>query len=352
MPTLKDIAEAVGVSISTVSRVINNDVSKHVSEETKSKVWRAVQELGYEPNESARKLVMKKTSATKHPSMQIGFISSWSLYSTEQDPFFTAIVAGMRQMMEDHGYTFAYVHTFKELRNEALLHKLLHEQRVDGVIIFGDVSNEECDIVRLIQNQNPAIVGVMSDIPGIQNINFNHFSAANTAVNHLIEQGHRRIGFIGGCGYDGGLDSEDRYIGYNQAMQKAGLEIKNEWIVNTQWVIDQSYGWMMELLERSRGEQLPTAMFAASDRLALPAMRAAIERGIKVPQEMAFIGIDNIELSQYTSPPLSTIHVPKFELGMTAIKTLIDYMNSDFHPPFRLKMPHELIVRQSSDYKR
>nr|WP_280521313.1 substrate-binding domain-containing protein [Paenibacillus mangrovi] len=283
--------------------------------------------------------------------MQIGFISSWSLSWTEQDPFFTAIVAGMRQLMEDRGYTFAYVHTFKELRNETLLHKLLHEQRVDGVIIFGN-AYEEIDIVRLIQNQNPAIVGVMSDIPGIQNINFDHIAAANTAVNHLIEQGHRRIGFIGGCVYDGGHESEDRYIGYNQAMQKTGLEIKSEWIVNTEWIIDRSYSWMLELLERSRGEQLPTAIFAASDRLALPAMRAAIERGIEVPQDMAFIGIDNIELSQYTSPPLSTIHVPKFELGMTAIKTLIDYMNSDFHPPFWLKMPHELIVRESSDYKR
>lgn len=351
MPTLKDIAEAVGVSISTVSRVINNDVSKHVSEETKSKIWRAVQDLGYEPNESARKLVMKKNTASKQPTMQIGFISSWTFYSAEQDPFFTPIFAGMRQMLEDNGYTFAYVHTFKELRNEALLHKLLHEQRVDGMIVFGDV-NDEIDILETIQKHIPAMVGVMSDSPGIQNINFDHVSAAKTAVNHLIKQGHKRIGFIGGCGYDGDLDSEDRYVGYRLAMQKAGLEIRNDWIVNTQWVIDRSYSWMMELLERNGKDQLPTAMFAASDRLGLPAMRATIERGLKVPQDIAFIGIDNIELSQYTSPPLSTIHVPKFELGMTAVKTMIDYMQSDFRPPFQLFVPHELLVRQSSDYKR
>lgn len=349
MTTLKDIAEAVGVSISTVSRVINNDVSKHVSEETKSKIWRAVHELGYEPNESARKLVMKKNTASKQPTMQIGFIS-WSLYSAEQDPFYTPIFAGMRQMLEDNGYTFAYVHTFKELHNEVLLHKLLYEQRVDGVIVLG-YFNEEHDIIRLIQKHIPAIVGVMSDWRGIQNINFDHVAAAKTAVNHLIEQGHRHIGFIGGC-YDGDLDSEDRYVGYKLAMQKAGLEIRNDWIFNTHWDIDRSYSWMMELLEQSGKDELPTAIFAASDRLGLPAMRATIERGLKVPQDIAFIGIDNIELSQYTSPPLSTVHVPKFELGMTAVKTLIDYMQSDFRPPFQLIVPHELIVRQSSDFKR
>lgn len=348
MPTLKDIAEAIGVSISTVSRVINNDVSKHVSEDTKSKVWRAVQELGYEPNESARKLVMKKTGALK-PSMQIGFISSYSVYSAEQDPFFTPILAGMRQMLEDTGYSLAYVHTFKELRNEALLHKLLHENRVDGLIVLGDI---EEDFLGLIQKQIPAIVGVMSDSPGIQNINFDHIAAAKNAVNHLIEQGHRRIGFIGGCGYDGEIDSEDRFIGYKLAMQKAGLDINYDWIVNTQWIVERSYGWMLKLLDQSSAGEMPTAMFAASDRLAVPAMRAVIERNINIPQDIAFIGIDNIELSLYTSPPLSTIHVPKFELGMAAVKTLIDYMQSDFRPPFQLYMPHELIVRQSSDYNR
>ncbi|WP_314585081.1 LacI family DNA-binding transcriptional regulator [Paenibacillus terrigena] len=351
MTTLKDIAEAVGVSISTVSRVINSDVTKHVSEETRSKIWRAVQELGYEPNESARKLVMKKNLVSKKPSMQIGFISSWTLYSAEQDPFFTTIYAGMRKMLEDYGYTFAYVFTFKELRNEATLHKVLFEQRVDGVIVFGNV-DEDHDIVGLIQKHVPAVVGVMSDSPDIQNINFNHIAAAETAVNHLIGQGHRQIGYIGGYGCDGDLESDERYIGYKLSMQKAGLEIRKEWLVNTEWVIDRSYNWMLEMLERSQGKQLPTAIFAASDRLALPAMRATIERGFNVPQDIAFIGIDNIELSQYTSPPLSTIHVPKFELGMTAVKTLIDYMQSDFRPSFQLLMPHELIVRQSSDYKR
>ena len=351
MTTLKDIAEAVGVSISTVSRVINSDVTKHVSEETKSKIWRAVQELGYAPNESARKLVMKKNSASKQPSMQIGFISSWTLYSAEQDPFFMTIFAGMRKMLEDYGYSFAYVYTFKELRNEATLHKVLNEQRVDGVIVFGDV-DEEHDIVGLIQKHVPAVVGVMSDSPDIQNINFNHIAAAETAVNHLIAQGHRQIGFIGGYGHDGELESEDRFIGYKLSMQKADLDIREEWLINTAWVVDRSYSWMLEMLDRNQGKPLPTAIFAASDRLALPAMRAAIERGFRVPQDIAFIGIDNIELSQYTSPPLSTIHVPKFELGMTAVKTLIDYMQSDFKPSFQLLMPHELIVRQSSDYTR
>jgi len=349
--TLKDIAEAVGVSISTVSRVINSDVTKHVSEETRSKIWRAVQELGYEPNESARKLVMKKHAASKQPTMQIGLISSWTLYSAEQDPFFTSIFAGMRKMLEDFGYTFAYMYTFKELRNEAALQKVLYEQRVDGVVVFGDVY-EDNDMVNLIQKHIPAIVGVMSDSPDIQNINFDHIAAAETAVNHLALQGHRQIGFIGGYGYDGDLESEDRYIGYKLSMQKAGLEIRKEWLVNTEWVVDRSYSWMLEMLDRNQNKQLPTAIFAVSDRLALPAMRAAIERGYRVPEDIAFIGIDNIELSQYTSPPLSTIHVPKFELGMTAIKTLIDYMQSDFRPAFQLLMPHELIVRQSSDYTR
>jgi LacI family transcriptional regulator len=176
-------------------------------------------------------------------------------------------------------------------------------------------------------------------------IAYDRVHAAKSAVQHLLEQGHRKIGFIGGAGLTGEMEREKRYRGYRYALQEAGLKVNAEWIINAGWDVDQSYSRMRELLERP---ERPTAIFAASDSLAISAMRAVTERGLRIPEDIAFVGLDNIDLSRYTSPPLSTIHVPKHEIGLAAAKTLIDFLQGTYTLPFKMLMPYELIIRQSS----
>lgn len=348
MSTLKDIAEYVGVSVSTVSRVVNNDTSRHVNEETRKKIWQAVQELGYEPNESARRLVQNKKEQ-KGPSMQVGCIV-YAPSLREHHPYFSPILNGVNKELFDSGYTVAFIHSLEEVRNEAVLHKAIQENRLDGMIIVGML---DASIIDYIVKHVPAVVGidVTSDVQSFAIVDYDRLSAIRSAIEHLVSQGHRKIGFVGGdLGLDGG-EEEPRFTGYKHAIREAGLELNPNWIVETDWKVDRSYSGMIEMIER-QADDLPTAILAASDIMAISAMRAATEKGLRIPDDIAFVGVDNIEVSEYTSPPLSSIHIPKHEIGSIAAKTLIDYMQGRSQLPVKLLLPHRLVIRESSNYRR
>jgi DNA-binding LacI/PurR family transcriptional regulator len=163
----------------------------------------------------------------------------------------------------------------------------------------------------------------------------------------LLEQGHRKIAFIGGEGLTGDMEREKRFRGYKYALEESGTALNPKWIINAGWDVNRSYSRMSELLKEDSGEW-PTAVFAASDMMAVSAMRAASERGLAIPQDIAFIGLDNIEVSQFTTPPLSTVHIPKYEIGEMAAKVLADRIKESQSLPFKLIMPFELLIRQSS----
>lgn len=348
MATLKDIAERVGVSVSTVSRVINSDSSRHVNTETKNKIWKVVQELGYEPNESARRLVQNKAEQPK-ASMKIGCIV-FAPQLQQHHPYFSPIMAGVQKELFERGYSIAYIHALEEVRSEAVLHKAVHESSIDGMIIVGRMDDH---ILDYIGKYVPAIVGidtVTSDDP-IPIVDYDRVAAVQTAIRHLVAQGHRKIGFLGGLAGEREGESELRLIGYRFALQEAGLELNPNWIIDTKWDVNQSYAGMLDMIDR-HPDDLPTAMMAASDMMAIPAMRAAAERNIRIPEDMAFVGIDNIEISAFTSPPLSTIHIPKQEIGALAASTLIHCIQDKNMLPVKIQVPYQLIIRQSSQYVR
>jgi LacI family transcriptional regulator len=162
----------------------------------------------------------------------------------------------------------------------------------------------------------------------------------------IISLGHRRIGYIGGSGLLGNYRKEKRYRGYQYTMEEAGLPIDENWVIDAQWDVALSYELTKQAFESNKSR--PTAIFAASDMLAIAAMRATTERDLKIPDDMAFFAVDNIELSQFTSPPLSTIHVPKLEMGMIAAKLLLDYLRGYYSIPVKLLVPHKLMLRQST----
>ncbi|UKS29288.1 LacI family transcriptional regulator [Paenibacillus sp. HWE-109] len=347
MPTLKDVAELVGVSISTASRVIRNDTSRHINAETKAKVWEAVRQLDYTPNESARHLVNKQ-KAEKKMTKQIGCIIQTARLNDDH-PYYSPIITSFNKKILESGYSLAFIHTSDELADDALLHRCIHEIQVDGIIIVGEVGPAILDYLQ--KTEDLALIGICTNGTEITMVDYDRIHAAKSAVDHLIAQGHRSIGFIGGPGHTGELNSEERFQGFKFAMYDAGIPLQKEWIIDTRWGIDLSYERVMEQLKQPSLER-PTAFFSASDQLAIPAMRAIIENNLLIPNDIAFISMDNIEFAQYTTPPLSSVHVPKVEIGMTAAATLLDMLRGEQPLLSKVLLPHKLMVRQSSVFDR
>ncbi|GIP35375.1 LacI family DNA-binding transcriptional regulator [Paenibacillus sp. J2TS4] len=344
MPTLKEIAQHAGFSISTVSRVLNNDTSRHISIETKTKIWKVAKDLGYVASQTTKASTRKTATGGRTDFRQVGCIVSVP-QNKYNHPYFSPILEGIEKKLSELNCSLAYVITMNEIEGEKAMRRLLQDTKLDGLIIVEGINQE---LYETIKKLVPAIVGIDIADPTVPVISYDRVQAAKAAVRHLMGQGHRRIGFIGGAGMTGDLEREKRYRGYREALQEAGMEVDARWVINAGWDVNVSYSRMVELLDTEA--ELPTAIFAASDMMAISAMRAVTERGMRIPQDMAFVGLDNIEVSQYTSPPLSTIHIPKSEIGMMAAKVLVDQLDGNNPLPFRLLMPFQLLVRSSSDF--
>lgn len=340
MTTLKEIAERVGVSISTVSRVINQNDSRRISEETKQKIWKAAKEMNYS---STRRAKSAKTKQGKDASLNrpaIGCILALQ-DNKYNHPYFSPIIQGIEAKLLERGLSMAFLHTQAELHNEAVVESMLEVTNLQGIICIEGLSK---DLYKRLKGRVPLLVGIDVNDPDIPVVTYDRVAAAQIAVRHLIERGHTRIGFIGGIGLSGSLDREKRYAGYRKTLEEHGLECRDEWVINTNWDADESYQRMKELLELA---ERPTAMFSASDMLAIGAMRAAVEAGMSLPLDMSFVGIDDIEFSRYTAPPLTTVHVPKYEMGYAAAKIMVDSMDEAYPFPFRMQVPVQLKKRQS-----
>lgn len=343
MPTLKQIAQKVGVSISTVSRVINGDNRKHISEDTKRKVWEAAKELKYVLANTKAKQLQQGMRQVGVAAKQIGCIVSIP-NNRYNHPYFTPILAGIEDKLKELGSALLFVQTQDEIAKDLEQHKLFGETVPDGLIF---VESVDPALYRLLKEKVPACVGIDISDPTVPVIVYERIAAAKAAVRHLLECGHRKIGFIGGAGMAGQLEREKRYRGYLEALTLAHFEPNPDWVINAEWDVDTSYEAMRRMLRDCEGNW-PTAMFCASDMMAIPAMRAAAEHGLRIPEDIAFIGLDNIDLSKYTSPPLSTIHIPKYEMGLVAAKTLLDFIDHMYPMPFKISLPFELIIRQST----
>lgn len=350
MAKLKDIAEYVGVSIATVSRVIQSDPTRNVNPEIKRKVWDAVKELGYTPNQNARNLVTSNQKQNRKRTMKIGWVADYKII--EMYPYYASMLNGVSDYLEHSEYTLVNIN--KEiLQHDPLLHKTIHESGIEGLILFDSIDES---ILEYALEYIP-IVGLdfsyTNKKMNISLIDFDREAAGVMAVEHLIQQGHTRIGFLGGGIGDQFENSqgENRYKGFQKAMNGAGLNIQPEWIGNTKWSMEKSYEFMAKLL-KERSDHLPTAMFCASDMMAIAAMRAVIEQKLRIPEDIAFIGLDNIEMSKYSSPPLSTIDIPKYEMGELAAKTVIERIEGKTSLSVKILVPFELVIRESSKMRR
>ncbi|GKS09545.1 LacI family transcriptional regulator [Paenibacillus chitinolyticus] len=336
MTRLKDIADVIGVSISTVSRAISNDTSRPVSEETKRKIREAALKLGYPLDDTPAAAASRTQIACVIPGKLLG-----------NHPYFSEVLQGFHGKMAEMGQPAAIVRTFEEVNDAERFQAMLTESGARGVLALGWYDKE---LHELLDKQGIPILGVSLNDDSLKMpiVDCDRVSAARMAVAHLLDQGHTKIGYVGGPAFFRKLENDERFIGFQFAMLQGNLPIRREWVVNTNWDVDLSYRLVTGMLQELPRADWPTAMFCASDMLAIPAMRAALEQQCRIPEDIAFVGMDNIGFSQYTSPPLTSIDVPRQEIGKLAAKFLCDYVEEDYRIPPRILLPCSLIVRESS----
>jgi LacI family transcriptional regulator len=183
---------------------------------------------------------------------------------------------------------------------------------------------------------------------GIDHLTIDFIHSAYCAVNHLIEGGHRDIAYIGANSSTGtNLKDEQRFLGFQSAMKQGNLTIRSEWIEDGKFHLSGGYEAMKRILS---GKHKPTALFAASDRMALGAYKAIQEFGLIIPNDIAVVSFDNIQMSEFISPTLTTVHVPREELGRTAVKLLIQRMQGNITLPMTTYLPTSLIIRDSCGF--
>jgi LacI family transcriptional regulator len=331
MATIKDIARMVGVAPSVVSRALNNRYG--VKETTKKQIIKIAEELNYYPNTAAQSLVTRKTHT-------IGI-----MMADISEPYYSQIIKGMEYVASQTDYMLLFSNSFEKLEHGKVLQKMVDAQRVDGLIIYGSNINETNFAYRLIERDVPFILVERNfRDPRVNCIWSDNIKGGYLATQHLIERGHRRIAHI-----SGNLDYQealDRLEGYKKALFEHDIVYSGEWVAIGKFVWQQGYTAMKELLDcRPRC----TAVFAANDSMAYGAMQAICEAGLKIPDDIAVIGYDDLQFSALLNPPLSTLRQPCYEIGRKAMETLVGILHGDnIDQPVKICFETELIIRNST----
>lgn len=333
MTTIKDIARVAGVSVTTVSRGLNGYAD--VSEKTRKKILDIAKELNYSPNTLARSLVMN-TSRT------IGLLVSGLNKSSSKDNITFNILAGINSFVGESGYDLILFSTNSVKQAEKTYTQLCRERRVDGAIIQG-IRTDDPYLKEVVESDIPC---VLIDIPltskTVGYVTTHNVLGAKKAVQHLISLGHEKIGLING--HEFAFVSQERLKGYEQALSDAGLVCNEEWIKNGEFSDRVAEEVSLKLLKE---HPEVTAIFCASDLMALGVLKSARKLGIAVPNDLSIIGFDNIMLSSYVSPSLTTIAQDTFQIGYEAAKLLLSIFENGASSHV-VTVGTELITREST----
>lgn len=335
--TLKEIAAEAGVSISTVSRIINSPDDSFARKEVRDKVWSIVRKTGYIPNQSARNLKKGRGTLSFASAISITCVLGRTRH-LEENPFFAQVARAVEQQALDLGYAVQLSYSILDTEYSVFGEKALQSPS-EGAIILGrfDAGMRE----RLERcYKNLVFVGRSPMELAWDQVICDGYEATGIALTHLWAYGHRRIAFIGETG------AEVRYQAYLDFLKKQELEQEQKWIVSCpQNTADGGYQGA-ELLLRQAGP-LPTAVFCATDVIAIAALRRFQEAGVQVPDQLSIISLDNIELSGYVSPMLTTVEMPIVEMGNLAVQVLNSRIRKQHKLALKLYLPNRLIVRES-----
>lgn len=329
--TIEDIAQHLGVSVSTVSKALNN--YRDVSPATRQRVLDAARELGYHPSAAARNLRRQRTD-------KIGFL--YSFPTTHIGEFASRIINGAVSEAENQNYNL----TLYPLRDDwqGQLVRVCRTRDVDGLLVMGSGVTDQMTSL-LGQEAMPFVVLNRRVIdPWVSFVTPDHHNAGYLATGHLVDQGHRRIAFV--TRQNLGTLNDDRLTGYRQALHAAGISFDPSLVRVTPMQAGSARAAMGELLASS---DPPTSAIGVNDAVAIECLAAAGESGLDVPDDFAVVGCDNIRISLVSTPPLTTLHPPLAEIGRRATKALLRQVLDQDVTPVRELLIARLVVRQSSE---
>lgn len=330
MATIKDVAKLAGVSTTTVSHVINK--TRFVAEETREAVWAAIKTLHYSPSAVARSLKVNHTKS-------IGLLATSS-----EAPYFAEIIEAVENRCFDRGYTLILGNAHNDLQKQRAYLSMMAQKRVDGLLVM--CSEYPDDLLKMLEeNRNiPMVVMDWSESRGdfTDTVLDNAFHGGYLAGRYLIDRGHRDIGAIPGQlerNTGGG-----RHAGFLKALSEANIAVRDEWIVQGDFEPESGHKAMQQILSQ---KQRPTAVFCGGDIMAMGAICAADEMGLRVPQDISVIGYDNVRNARYFTPALTTVHQPKEQLGVTALDMLLERILSKREQQQTIEVQPTLIERRS-----
>lgn len=327
MATIKDIAVSAGVSSATVSRILNNDNTLNVSPETRQKVLDTAHSLNYK----------KKSRASGKSVYTLGIVQWFSPQQEMEDNYYLLIRQGIEDFCMQN--CIHVVRTYK-----ADVNYMDSLKNVDALICVGKFSTGE---IKRFREMTSAIIFLdmpINDIT-ISTITLDFEHAINTGMDYLTSLGHRKIGFLGGKEYlaDQTLFPDMRKTLFIKYCEKYNVLYK-PYIQEEAFTIESGYQMMQKLLE---SDDVPTALIASSDPIAFGALHALSDKGIQVPQDISLIGFDDTSLSSFTSPPLTTIHAPAYDMGSFGANIVFNILRQHPATAMKIQLPCQLMERQS-----
>lgn len=329
MATIKDVAKLAQVSPSTVSRILNEDPTLSTSLETKKKVINAAKKLKYNKSKKMSKAIFT-----------LGIIQWFSEQQEAKDNYYLKVRRGIEDFCVKN--CINVVRTFKS--NPNYLEQI---EDADGIVCIGKFSDEEVEKFMSI-TKNIVFLDMSFHDYKATTFSLDFEMAVNEALTYLIELGHKEIAFLGGREF---LGEENDNVVYEDYRKKAFIKFceKNEidynkYLIEGRYSMESGYQMMNEILEK---KQLPTAVFAASDQIAFGAMKAIREHDLNIPEDISLIGFDDLEMTRYTAPALTTLHAPAYEMGQYGVNSLFAASNLAIKTTIKVKLPCHLVVRDS-----
>ena len=330
MTTIKDVALRAGVSVSTVSHVVNG--TRKISASTHERVDKAIRDLAYVPSAVARSL---KSNTTRTLGM---------LIPNSSNPYFAEIVRVVEDRCFGAGYALILCNTDDEPRRQEIYLKVLAERRIDGLVVVSTGDDESLSKMLTSLRRIPIVLldrEISNQVCDL--VETAHMQGGLVATRHLVSLGHRRIACIGGPA--GLAPSEQRIAGWRLGLAEAGLHVDTKLLWQGGFTSQGGYEAMHAML---RIDPPPTAVFVCNDLMAIGVLRAAHENGVRVPDALSVVGFDDIELSDFTSPPLTTVAQPKQRMGALAVDMLLERIEGRRQDARKVVLQPELRVRASS----